>query len=220
MTRAIVLYGGGSRTHKSHTEGGAQKRAHTNLRKRCTCVRGDTAQRYGRTHSRHPHRWDSERRRNLRTQTLPLGHMPSEQRETLLSLSLVTVRSVTDRQKSSWERKHILAMSWRNPKSLVLPWNAQLQRFFFLVFECFDLTGEGWIFLPWNRCCKSGWLCQRADYQRGTVGVIYVPGGRCSGGAQPHDWQQKWRRSKFQAADLTWSKLALGEGHKATPTGD
>lgn len=133
MTQAIVLYGWHTLAH-TRTQGSTEH-THTHQSKEAQHV-------YERTHSngsmrrredtrlhterRYTHSWDSENRsahthrRNLRTQTLPLRHMQSEQRETLLPLSwwqwdqwLIDKRAA--------EKGNILLMSWRNPQSPLLP---------------------------------------------------------------------------------------------------
>lgn len=97
-------------------------------------------------------------RRNLRTQTLPLGHMQSEQRETLLPLSwwqwdqwLIDKRAA--------EKGNILPMSWRNPPAPLLPF---ISHFKWQMAKdlwpwghegvCHQTPSNSWLFLKYMSC--------------------------------------------------------------------
>lgn len=117
-------------THiNARTQGRLHTHTHTHLRRNSTCVNRHARNRSRRrnedacndstqnadtdeivTTDTHTHR------PNLRTQTLPLSHMPFEQRETLLSLSCWQWDQWLIDKRAA-EKGNILPMSWRSLQS-------------------------------------------------------------------------------------------------------
>lgn len=183
MTRAIVLYGWHTLAH-THTQQSKEgqhvyERTHSNCAvRRC---KDDTRTRTHEIVRR------TRTRRNLRTQTLPLSHMQSEQRETLLALSWWQWDQwVIDKRAA--EKGNILLMSCRNPQSTLLPlishvqWQlceppAMIERCGIYFSERYQLFYFMWSFLRCtscfmlerlqSACCKYGWLCQTTHLPAG-----------------------------------------------------